>query len=905
MPERREVRVRPFCREEELADIVSAISAEECRAVFLTSDSGLGASTILQKLADAAKEHVPVLTVHGSQSLARIPYGVLAPYLASHSTPAEASRIGVLRQVLAAIDARQSDLSKSARGDDRPLIIVDDAHAVDEGTAELLVSLVMAGIVNVVASHARRHRLPDPFPKLWSSGLAENIVLHPLTRHQGHDFCEAILGGPVFPATSWHFWSTAAGNPLFIELLVSEAVELGRITKRSGTWVGQHVARLHGRDLADAVKTALRGLSPDGSAALNLVALAEPLAHSELARLVPETAIRELLDWPLIEFQQQSSGLLVLANPIYGQVIRDMVPLTRSRVLHERIIGNLEADEGSSESLLRRVLWALEVGVEVRDETLLRAAILASKLYQSTTALDLAQHIHGAEFLLRARMVQARAKYNLGDYCAAFKLMESFQQEANNVQDLIYGALLRASTRSALGMPAESLMEDARELRAEGESLALANPAAAASIRALSQSSALMVELLALSRAGRFSEMTALSELLTAQLGLTEEADKLNRTIALTMDSERLTAQGFPDQGAMRASEAFSIEHTDASEVFFLPESILLRQLTGLLCAGRWTAAMAEMNQYSIEDGPIVFSFGGGASVVRGMVLLRTGSMVDALKVLRAGIESLQLSDPQQLLGFCTAMAAFCAARLGQRELALIFLADYVESAGIFVVLAHERAYVSAARHLVTPGGAGLAELLAQADSARTSGSVLLELHALSLAMELGDETVAARVADAAVGVEGPWAHGIGSYADAVRSQNGANLLQAADVLEHAGLLGFAKLALESSARLLTSSGAAAEAGMARRRLRKITGDRANDMALPPVHDALQRLTRREREVTALAAEGDSDRQIADKLKLSLRTVEGHLYRSYTKLGISSRMELLAALQEARKGFTA
>ena len=51
-------------------------------------------------------------------------------------------------------------------------------------------------------------------------------------------------------------------------------------------------------------------------------------------------------------------------------------------------------------------------------------------------------------------------------------------------------------------------------------------------------------------------------------------------------------------------------------------------------------------------------------------------------------------------------------------------------------------------------------------------------------------------------------------------------------------------------------------------------------------------LTTREREVAGFAARGLSDLEIAARLSLSRRTVETHLYRIYSKLGISGRVEL-------------
>jgi DNA-binding NarL/FixJ family response regulator len=51
-------------------------------------------------------------------------------------------------------------------------------------------------------------------------------------------------------------------------------------------------------------------------------------------------------------------------------------------------------------------------------------------------------------------------------------------------------------------------------------------------------------------------------------------------------------------------------------------------------------------------------------------------------------------------------------------------------------------------------------------------------------------------------------------------------------------------------------------------------------------------LTSRERDVATLAAHGVSNAEIAQRLGLSIRTVETHLQRVYTKLGIHGRAEL-------------
>ncbi|MFD2157195.1 response regulator transcription factor [Rhodococcus jostii] len=55
-------------------------------------------------------------------------------------------------------------------------------------------------------------------------------------------------------------------------------------------------------------------------------------------------------------------------------------------------------------------------------------------------------------------------------------------------------------------------------------------------------------------------------------------------------------------------------------------------------------------------------------------------------------------------------------------------------------------------------------------------------------------------------------------------------------------------------------------------------------------------LTARQREVITLAAQGLSNKQIAEKMTLSVRTIEGHLHRAALKTGVSGRGDLGATI---------
>ena len=57
-------------------------------------------------------------------------------------------------------------------------------------------------------------------------------------------------------------------------------------------------------------------------------------------------------------------------------------------------------------------------------------------------------------------------------------------------------------------------------------------------------------------------------------------------------------------------------------------------------------------------------------------------------------------------------------------------------------------------------------------------------------------------------------------------------------------------------------------------------------------------LTKREQQIAALVASGLSNREIAEKLVISKRTVDAHVDHIFAKLGISSRVQLTVWLRE-------
>jgi DNA-binding NarL/FixJ family response regulator len=173
-----------------------------------------------------------------------------------------------------------------------------------------------------------------------------------------------------------------------------------------------------------------------------------------------------------------------------------------------------------------------------------------------------------------------------------------------------------------------------------------------------------------------------------------------------------------------------------------------------------------------------------------------------------------------------------------------------------------------------------------------------VEVFALHTAVCFGDPTVANQLAELATQVEGPRAPAAAAHAAALAANDGAALHAASVQLEQMGALLLAADAAAQAAAAHTRQNQRGSAQATATRAHRLAEacEGARTPALAAVAAPLP-LTNREREIVTLAAGGLSNRQIADRLVVSVRTVEGHLYRACAKLGLSDRAKLAALLR--------
>ena len=164
----------------------------------------------------------------------------------------------------------------------------------------------------------------------------------------------------------------------------------------------------------------------------------------------------------------------------------------------------------------------------------------------------------------------------------------------------------------------------------------------------------------------------------------------------------------------------------------------------------------------------------------------------------------------------------------------------------------------------------------------------------------LGDPAAAAAILEElAAACDSVLVAAFAEHARALMRRDAAALTEAGDRFARLGLTLCAAEAAAEAAALWRDRGEARRAAAATARAHELAAQ--CEGARTPVLASLDApplpLTRRETEICRLAADGVPSRAIADRLFLSVRTVNNHLQNSYTKLGVGSRRELIEALR--------
>ncbi|MBT2514053.1 LuxR C-terminal-related transcriptional regulator [Arthrobacter sp. ISL-30] len=876
------VRSHPLVGRKEYIDAaVGALRGGSTGAVLLVAEAGLGKSVLAESIASTLADEMIVMRVHGSPSLSNVPYGVLAPYLVDLPDDPTNSQIAILRAFWAQFERLRA-------GRDLPLLlVVDDAHELDEATANVIVDLITANWAKVVASCRPRPGLPPAMMQLWYDSMAERFELEPLTRQSIGEIIEHTLGAQVLASTVHMFWTASEGNPLILNCLIRDALEEGVLVRKDGVWLLTGRLTADGPALKDLVRNQLLRRTSVEREALKMIALAEPVGLNALEATAGADMVQALVESQLVAVEDDGETNLCLRYPVFGEAIRSMVSASRSLQLRQQLSSYVDRQPASEASRLRMVRWSLDAGMTVPERQLLSAARQAAQSFQNIAAVNLAARIHDGALRPAARSVAARAQFNAGRYTEALRSIEAGSHFSGVVTATAGEVLLQLNIQHCLGPGHHPPLSDIAVLR----DAALQRESTDEAVRGL----------YALDLAGEFGLLgAALDELEEVLLRGAEgsEADSLAMFL-LAMRSDVQCAQGDPVAAQATLEKAGAHLGNHPGELFFFPEFLMFRRASALLDAGEWREAERLLSDYEETAGAALLTFGGSIEYLRGISLFRQGRLDQSFSVLRPAVEALRTNDPLQLLAPALAVASYSAARSGEVQQAQRLLDQSAElgSQGTETTSAFADMFTAAARDALVRGGSGLAELRDILSRSGTALPASTELQGLSLWLELDGGEATQAIEDLTAGMAGRWAKAWNLYASARTIVDPVDCLDAAETIHGLGTLRLARDCFARAAGLYEAAGdrLGARQAMARRdhcerALGERPGSESQSAPLPAVM-----LTRRERDIVTLAVEGLTDRQIAERLMVSVRTVEGHLYRSYAKLGIRSREELRGA----------
>ena len=938
---------------EQIGDALGTAAAGSGRMVVMEGAPGIGKSSLLDEAAKLAEaERMAVLRARGGVMEREFALGVVIQLLAPSIEPLTAGErerlfagaAGLARPLFEEVaDRAAADDRLFARfhglhwlcarlADERPLaFLVDDAHWADEHSLRFLAYLE-ARIEEIPACAILAVRTgeaaaaPEALTKLVEREPLTPVRPLPLSSEAIAEMVRAGLGDDTGDEVCVECARTTGGNPLLARQLIS-ALEEG-----NGEDVSvDAIAAMGPPSVASFVAARLRRRSPTaGAVARTLAILGDDASLADIAEVagVGNRAAADAVD-ALIDAELLYPGLPPrFVHPIIQQALHDSIPpagrvqlhlaaaraLARDPARRERVAAHLLAagpagpvgerwafdaltaaarqagNRGSPEQAVRFLRRALEeeAPTAVRRSILLdlgaaesaarlpeaggrmeQALVLSSDpTERATAALGLAMVRFLAAELPEAIVACEEALETAGDLDRELRLGLEFQA---------------AATRLVGGLPSAETF--ARLLGLEQE-VSRGETAAERSLLAM------MAVVFAATIARTADEVAALAEAAWGDGQLLVEVRSEHPALAAPATTIALTAATIAMAFSGNLTRAIEIWTAGVEEGRTRSSMLLYSNSLGLRASARsWTGDLAGAEADAVAaltllpaDDPIVLP-----AVLSALtdVHIEHGAFEQAVALLRDGWPS---GDLPLSFSICQALASRgrLALRMGDPSAAL----NDLEEAGRRSLAI---AYVNPCA-LMWRSYAGLA------------------------AARLGDHDRARALIDEELDI----ARRFGApepIGEALRVQ--ALLAPAGDMVELAGeaveVLARSELRV-AHARALIDLGAALRRGGHRRDAREplregldlanrcgsvVETDRAMDElratgARPrrPEVSGVDSLSAQERRVAALAIQGLSNREIAEALFLTRRTVEMHLTGAYRKLDVSGREELPAALAE-------
>lgn len=851
-------------RDEEIDLLLQAFDGSDGAAVVVLGVPGVGKTRLIRETASLLEQRGrTVRWVVGIPS-AVLPFGALAPYL-----PAD---IGETEPAMLVGHAVRALGTAPAGG--RPLVVVDDAHLLDHASALVVSQLLNSPDVDVVCAW----RSGEASPGLeWAVHDERSVVveLQPLGLDDVSVLLDSVLGPPVSSSTHVALYEHSRGSGLFLRELVEDAHTSGALTRGEEGWSLSSEWR-PGERLMELVTRRIGQRDEDEQLVLEALAVAEPVPLDLLASISNAAAVVALERARLIEVRADGFRAEVrFAHPLYGEAVRSRLGLAAARQRTRALADALDATGARRRSdLLTLARWRLEGGGDLDAEQWASAArqAIALEVPEAETITRRAVDA-GAGAIAWAALGHLRA--DARDLPGA---RDAFERGARVTVNDDERAAVAVGHARVLFWVADQTDDALAQLDAVRHRVSTKEAQLQLAIQRIS----------VLVNAGRLTEGLAEIDAVLATDGLPAEPriDALNlRAIGLAFAGRTHAAR---EAASQLLQEGFAIS---ASHPHLLSSAAAPSLIVGLVSGDlRATAGLVEQFRPAARGAEV----SGYLAALEGRLALMQGRVRTALDRFHEGQQSLALTMAQARSIWVGALIDEAAANLDLApdpevetdldpggDLAHRFLV--VDAMRARAAASALRGDLPTARRLLTDG----------MTISRDAGMLATEIWLAYEGFRLGGDGFAELLAALAGRMGGAAGELFPRHAAAYVADDANELEATAVALADAGFnlcaSGCAAQASRAFRRRGVPAGATRCSALAHRLHELCQGARGNDVG---DLTELAALTPRERDVTLLAAQGLTNREIADRTCTSLRTVEGHLLRAYRKLGVTSRVEL-------------
>jgi DNA-binding CsgD family transcriptional regulator len=878
-------------RERELALIEAALDDGTCHGIGLLGAAGVGKTRLARTVVElgAARGMTPVM-IRATATATDFPFAALTPLFLELGVD-----LGHVDQPMLAIARAIND---RVRDGGLLLLVVDDAPLLDSASRSVIDQLAgMAGTFLVLTVREGTSEASPSFD-LWKDDRFRRLVVEPLDATDLMTLIQVALGGPVDGATLRSLTDACSGNLLLLRELVLGALESGLLSTPHGIW------RLNGSvaaspRLQSLIDHRLRAVTATLLETLEVIALGEPLDAALVADLESHQSVEALEREGLIESALEHGTVMIrFTHPLYAEMVRAQISPTRRARLYRSLadatdrlgagatgngggVGAGRPGNRDPQRDLRVAVWRLEGGGG-DPASAIDAARFALRRKNFGLAARLARSSWEASGSVEAAIVLSNSLDLYGRSEDVVPIMQDAYPKAVTDQDITALAVRYASALYRWpdrGDEADAVLSEAYE-------------------RVTDPSCRRLIEA---QRSAHLLRTGDVARSLTVGTPLLADRSDPAFAVASVDIGIALSLAGRPLEALRHLDEFAAIPTSEGSpNRLWVVDILMTARVHALLEAGQVGEALQTV-QSAYER---VLELGhpdarAWVACFLGGVLTIQGDLKGAERACREGSALFQeLGHPGERWALAGLALATGQMGLADEATAAVTLMDSLPRSGWGLMDTFEdrgRAWTAAASGDLASATSILWDQVASSGRGGQLASMAGLLHDL---VRIGRDRGAAVQLESLEGpVEGALMSARASLARAVLGDDPIQAADAADRFERCGTYLYAAEAASLENLYAAAAGLqrrASDAGhRSARLLQRCEG--ARTPALGATGEEA-RLSAREREVAFLASQGLTNATIAEKLFLSKRTVENHLQRAYTKLGVAGRGELAEAL---------